>query len=311
MLAAANAVAVLMFDDKRGRRAEYHNAGDWRFPETAELPLPAATTSSEHGARLGRLADSDHRLRLVIESRHAAAHSANVVGRLHGATWPDEHLLLGGHHDTVMDVPGGNDNASGAIAVLETARVLAGLRRELGVAPGRGIRFVTFAGEEQVFQGSLAYVAGHHGCEQAPRLAINLDELSTGRIKGIVLAFPHLRDLLQAQLDEMGDGLQCHVMARLAAGSDHFSFARRGIDAAHLWRWRFVGVHPDAAYHHEEADTVDKINVRELKEYVGQLARLLLRLSHQPPAAWPDNPVTEDAVRSRLEKERGTVVRRV
>ena len=98
-------------------------------------------------------------------------------------------------------------------------------------------------------------------------------------------------------------------MAQLDASSDHFPFVRRAIDAGHLWRWRFVGRNADADYHHEAADTVDKLNVRELKEYAGQLARLLLRLSHVPPADWPENPLTEEQVARRLEEERGTVVR--
>ena len=99
----------------------------------------------------------------------------------------------------------------------------------------------------------------------------------------VVLAFPHLRTLIQSQLDSMGDGLRCHVMSQLDSTSDHFPFLRQGIDAAHLWRWRFHGRNADSNYHHEPADTLDKINVRELKEYVGQLSRLLLRLSHIHP----------------------------
>jgi hypothetical protein len=51
------------------------------------------------------------------------------------------------------------------------------------------------------------------------------------------------------------------------------------------------------------------VNVRELKEYVGQLARVLLRLSHVPPEEWPENPVTAEQVETRLAQERGTVVR--
>jgi hypothetical protein len=210
----------------------------------------------------------------------------------------------------VYGTPGGNDNASGIIAVMETARVLAQLQAAAGVGPGRSIRFVTFSAEEQKFQGSSAYVARHYGPGFAPpRLAINLDELSTGHIKGIVLAFPHLRELVQGQLDTMDDGLKCHVMSQLDATSDHFPFLRAGIDAAHLWRWRFHGRHADADFHHEPGDTLDKVNVRELKEYVGQLARILLRLSHLPPEAWPVNPATSKQVQTRLEAERGQVVR--
>ncbi len=216
---------------------------------------------------------------------------------------------MGGHHDTVYGTSGGNDNTSGTIVVMETARALARLRAETGTSPGRSIRFVTFSAEEQKLQGSSAYVERHYGPETPPRLAINLDELSTGHIKGVVLAFPHLRELVQSQLDTMHDGLQCHLMAQLDPSSDHFPFLRAGLDAAHLWRWRFHGRHADADFHHERGDTADKVNVRELKEYIGQLARLLLRLSHLPPEAWPESPITPAQVQARLEAERGTVIR--
>jgi hypothetical protein len=125
----------------------------------------------------------------------------------------------------------------------------------------------------------------------------------------MVLAFPHLRELMQRQLDTMHDGLECHVMAQLDPTSDHLPFLRAGIDAAFLWRWRFSGRHADAEYHHEHGDTTDKVNVPQLKEYVGQLARLLLRLSHVPPHEWPENPWTAAQVQARLERDRGTVVR--
>ena len=55
-LCDAGAVAVVAIDPKDGRRVEYHNGGDWREPETAELPIPAVTTSREHGALLQKRA---------------------------------------------------------------------------------------------------------------------------------------------------------------------------------------------------------------------------------------------------------------
>lgn len=306
-LGNAGARAVVAIDPKDGRRVEYHNGGDWREPEAAELTLPTVTTSREHGALLQKWANEGRQLKLAVESRFYQASAHNVVASIPGTRWPRERLVLGGHHDTVYDAPGGNDNASGTIAVLETARVLAGLQSALGVEPGMSLCFATYSAEEQTFQGSSEYVRQH--CAEKPRLAINLDELSTGPIKGVVLGFGHLRGLVQAQLDAMGDGLKCHVMSQLDATSDHFPFLRAGIDAAHLWRWRFSGRHADSNYHHEPADTADKLNVRELKEYVGQLARLLLRLSHMAPEEWPENPVTQEAVAERLAAERGTVVR--
>ena len=308
LLAQAGAVAAVTVEQKSGRRMEYHSATDWRNPDLNEHPLPTMVTSREDGALLRKLARAGKTLRLVVDSRFYSAPSANVTGALSGTRWPEEYLLLGGHHDTVYDAPGGNDNATGTIAVLETARVLAALRAETGIAPGCSIRLVTFSAEEQKFQGAYDYVARHCGGAQ-PRLVINLDELSTGHMKGMVLGFPHLRDLVQRQFDTMDDGLQCHVMAQLDASSDHYPFLRAGINAAFLWRWRFYGRHDDANYHHERGDTADKVNVRELKEYVGQLARILLRLSHVPPGEWPKNPITPAQVQARLEAESGTVVR--
>lgn len=313
-LAQAGARAAIVVDRKDGGRVEYHSAGDWMAPGPDAHPLPTVAVSREGGALLRTRAQQGRTMHLHVASEFFTAPAHNVVAELPGAEWPQEHLVLGGHHDTVYGTVGGNDNSSGTIVVLETARVLAQLQRERGIQPGRTLRFVTFSAEEQTLQGAYAYVAHHYGAdasapEPPPRLAINLDELATGPMKGLVLAFPHLRPLIQEQFDAMGDGLRCHVMAQLDYSSDHYPFIRQGIDAGFLWRWRFAGRHPDSDFHHEPGDTPDKVRPRELKEYVAQLARLLLRLSYVEPEDWPENSVTVEAVLARLEQERGQVVR--
>jgi hypothetical protein len=297
-LEAKGVLATVVVGKKDGWRMEAHGTGRAK---------PSVMTPREGGTVLRSFSRSGHSLRIVVESRFYTAPAHNVVADLPGEHWPDEHLLLGAHHDTYIDAPGGNDNATGIIAVLETARVLARAQTELGVRPGRSLRFVTFSGEEQGLKGSTAYVYRHHGDQPdgvAPRLVINLDELATGSIKGLVLGFPHLRPLIQSQFDDMGDGLVCHVMAKLDGSSDHGSFLMRGIDAGFLWRWRFFGRYPDSDFHHEPADTADKVRPRELKEYTAQLARLLLRLSDVPPGDWPVNSVTPSELERRLERER-------
>ena len=306
-VAAAGAAAVAVIDPKSGERREYHSAHDSRDPDFPSPPLPGVTITREAGARLRR---SDRPgLSLDVVTALETRRTANVHGVLHGHRWPEEDLVLGGHHDTVYGSPGGNDNGSGTIATLETARVLAGLRRQTGTSPGRTLRFVTYAAEEQGFQGSFEFVRRHYSNGRRPRLAINLDELSAGSMKGLVVGFEHLRELVQHQLDSMADSLICHVMSQLDNSSDHFPYLVDGIDAAHLWRWRFRGRHADSDYHHEPPDSVDKLNVRELKEYAGQLSRLLLRLSHVPPEDWPQLGIPAEEARQRVADERGTVVR--
>jgi hypothetical protein len=95
------------------------------------------------------------------------------------------------------------------------------------------------------------------------------------------------------------------------ASGDMFPFARRGIPSSFLWRWRFVGRHPETAYGHNNADTPDKVRLRELKEYAGMLARLLLRLSHVPAADWPENELNSKNIAKRIEAERGAVFRTI
>ena len=310
-LAVAGAAAAIAVEVKSGGRMEYRSAGDWRDPGVTGHPLPTVITSREDGALLRREAGKGHSARVAVESRFFEAPSQNTVAELIGEAWPDEHIIVAGHHDTVPGTAGGNDNASGTIAVMETARVLARLKSETGVSPGRTIRFATWSGEEQNLQGAYAYVAAHHGEDgrrDPPRFALNLDELSTGHMKGVVLMFPHLRSFMQRQLDTMGDGLACHVQGPLDAHSDHFPFVRAGIQAGILWRWRFYGRHADAEFHHESGDSADKVNVRELKEYAGQISRLMLRLSHIRPEDWPENPVTAEQVAERARQESGAHV---
>jgi len=48
----------------------------------------------------------------------------NIVGVLDLSNGTDDEVIVSGHHDTVFDTPGANDNASACAAVLEIARVI-------------------------------------------------------------------------------------------------------------------------------------------------------------------------------------------
>ncbi len=285
------------------------SVGTTRPARSRHTPCRRVLTSREHGVLLRAAAAADNTVSLEVRTRSFKTTGHNVIADVPGQSSPDEWILLGAHHDTVPGSPGGNDNASGTAVVLECARLMSLLAQELGVRPGCGIRFATWGAEEQNHQGSAAYVRHHHGPEPLPRLVMNLDELAAGPIKGVVLQFPHLRSLVQQTLDSMGDGLQCHVLDHVDSSGDSFSFARRAIPTGMMWRWRFVGRHPDADFHHELGDTADKVRPKELREYAWQLVRLLLRLSHVPPNDWPENPLSIDEVAARMKRETGSVGR--
>ena len=57
----------------------------------------------------------------------------------------DQILLIGAHYDSVRGCPGANDNGTGVAAMLEMARLLAGIKLHCSV------RFVAFVNEEPPF----------------------------------------------------------------------------------------------------------------------------------------------------------------
>lgn len=93
-----------------------------------------------------------HRLPFEVYGREVANLEAVHVGR------QPEHpaIVVGAHYDSVTDVPGADDNASGAAVVVELARALARERLR------RTVRFVLFTTEEPPYfqskaMGSLVY----------------------------------------------------------------------------------------------------------------------------------------------------------
>lgn len=86
-----------------------------------------------------------HRLGYAVESQAYDSHGQsvrNIEATLTGRARPDEIVLVGGHYDSVLGTVGANDNATGAAAVLELARLLAGRPQ------GRTLRLVAFVNEE-------------------------------------------------------------------------------------------------------------------------------------------------------------------
>ena len=96
-----------------------------------------------------------------------------------------EVVLLGAHLDSWDLATGGTDNGTGAIAVLEAARIL----KAADAKPKRTIRFVLFSGEEEGLFGSQAYVKAHSKELDNIQAVLVLDN-GTGRITGMALQGP-------------------------------------------------------------------------------------------------------------------------
>lgn len=152
--AAAGAVAVLI----RSVGPE-----GLRTPHTGMLiyrdgvpRIPAASIAVEDAARLARMAARGQRVRLRLAmdaTLHPDVESANVIAEIRGRERPDEIVVVSGHFDSWDVGAGATDDAGGAIAAWEVARMLTSLQ----LRPRRTIRVVLFTNEENGLRGAIDY----------------------------------------------------------------------------------------------------------------------------------------------------------
>ena len=82
----------------------------------------------------------------------------DVVARIPGATYPDEWIIRGNHHDAWVN--GAEDPVSGAVALMEEARGLGALLKN-GWKPKRTIIYCVWDGEEEGLLGSTEWAETH------------------------------------------------------------------------------------------------------------------------------------------------------
>jgi len=166
-LAQASASAMFIVSDKPDRMV-YTSA----FGFYPRAPLPVISIASEDAAFLRRLlAHGDVKVRLDVQNSFPGpGKERNVVADIPGSD-PSEMVLLCAHFDSWDAAQGANDNGAGVAAVLEAARIFKLLR----IQPKHTIRFVFFSGEEQLSNGSRAYVEQHKGELDKIRAVFNID----------------------------------------------------------------------------------------------------------------------------------------
>jgi len=166
-LAEAGAAAMFIVSDKPDRMV-YTSA----FGFYPRAPLPVISIASEDAAFLRRLlAHGDVRVRLDVQNSFPGpGKERNVVADIQGSD-PSEMVLLCAHFDDWDPAQGANDNGAGVAAVLEAARIFKLLR----IQPKHTIRFVFFSGEEELSNGSRAYVSQHKNELEKIRAVFNVD----------------------------------------------------------------------------------------------------------------------------------------
>lgn len=257
--------------------------------------IPAISVSYEDGSFLQRLIKRKGEVTVRIKSTDKCAPmtSWNVVGEIPGSGANPEIVMFGSHYDGHDISQGANDPASGAVSVMEAARVLAKYGGELP----NTVRFALWGVEEIGLIGSKYYVKQHADEMDNIRFYYNMDAAGGPRAKDVVLnEWPELVDLFEGWQEQMA--LDFLVGQSISAHSDHYPFLMEGVPTG--------GMSPVArdlsgrGYGHTRYDTLDKVPIRGLREAAAMACRLALRIANVED--WPVSRRSKEDVAALLDK---------
>ncbi len=260
-----------------------------------QAPIPGISICLEDGAFLQRLMERKGtvKIRLVTTDIKESMSSWNIVGDLPGQKHPEQIVMLGSHYDGHDISQGAGDPASGAVSVMEASRVLA----RHTPAPACTIRFVLWGVEEIGLLGSRDYARTHAEELSDIRFYLNMDSAGTPTNKrDIVLnEWPGLETLFTKWSEEMAHGFS--VGQSVNAFSDHFPFFMAGVPTGGMESAEKTLT--GRGYGHTYHDTVDKVDLRSLREASVLAARLALRIANE--GNWPVQRRSEEDVIAMLD----------
>ena len=181
---------------------------------------------------------------ITVKNAVRRARSANVVGRVPGASRPGECVIYMAHWDHFGNLGSGPDpiyhgavdNGTGVAAILEIAKAFRAARHP----PARSVLFIAVTGEESGLLGS-AYYATHPLVPLASTAAaINIDALlPVGRTRDVeVIGYgaSDLEDTLRVAAARQGRVLKPDSQPEKGFffRSDHFNLAKQGVPSLYI-----------------------------------------------------------------------------
>lgn len=290
--------------------------GSWELGENPGVP--ALVMAREHYSQIVRMLDAGRPVELEIDVA-ARFHdddtrAYNTVAEIPGTDRRGEIVMAGAHLDSWHTATGATDNAAGVAVVMEAVRIL----KALGVKPRRTIRVALWTGEEQGYDGSLAYRKEHFATRPEPadpeqkklperyredtwpltlkpdhaKLSayFNLDN-GTGRIRGIYTEEnAAVKPIFEAWLAPFADLGADTVTLRTTGGTDHISFDRIGLPG-----FQFIQDQMDysSRTHHTHLDDLDHIRADDLKQASVVMASFLYHAAMRPEML-PRKPLPQE-----------------
>jgi hypothetical protein len=245
-------------------------------------PLPLAGIGLEDNALLMRVAEQGN---ATVEYEYTVKSGGpvtanDVVAEIRGSEKPDEWIIIGAHLDSWDFATGAQDNGSGTVQVLETARILS----SLGHPPKRSIRFALWGGEEEGLVGSRTYVHNHASELDRCVAVLNTDNGAGHplgwKVQGRDDVAQFLRPLSESLLAPLGG---TDISKKITFDTDHGFFMLQGIPSFDME----VDMKSYDEIHHTVGDTLDKVDVHPLDDGTALLAVTAWAIAQNPQRIAP------------------------
>jgi aminopeptidase YwaD len=260
--------------------------------------IPAVGISYEAGSYLVRLLkrSDEVTIKITTTAKNLEVESYNVICDVPGTTDDKEFVVAGSHYDGHDISQGAVDPASGAVTVLEIARNLWKIRRQLK----RRVRLICFGAEETGLFGSYNYVAKHSEEMKDIRFMLNLDSGGSKGKKGITFHdFPELEPYLETWAAEMNADMVADQ--RVSPYSDHWPFFLKSVPCGSGGDPEGRRTRTGRGYGHTMYDTVDKVELEYLRLAAANYTRFVYRVANADD--WQPRRKTQKQIQTFIEEQ--------
>lgn len=253
------------------------HTGSMRYDSTVTR-IPHFAITLEDAMMLRRMQGRGERITVRVQMAAQTlpdVESRNVIGEIRGRERPEEVVVFGGHIDSWDVGTGATDDGGGVVVAWEAVRLM----HRLGLRPRRTIRVVGWTNEENGLRGGNAYRDQHRAQLANHVLAIESDG---GVFRPTGFGFTG-SDSARALVRQVAGLLQ-----RVGLGPDNIGASGGGADIGPIMAEGVPGMGHQVDgtryfwYHHTHADTVDKLDPREVAMNVAAMAVMAYVIADMP-----------------------------